>query len=283
MTTVIAVASNKGGVAKTTTCLSLGGSLVEQGQLVLLVDLDPQAHLSLSLGVKPDELRRSVSDALLGHASVVAVSQETPVAGLDLAPASRELVILDKALYKSPRYEYRLQENLEYVHHSLYDVVLLDCPPNFGTLTLNALTAADLLVVPIQCEYYAIRSLQQTLDMVRMVRRKTNPDLRYRLLVTMLDIRNRIHRVLLKHVRTRFPTALLETVIQVDTQLRESPAFGLPIVQHAPRTRAAQQYRALARELIALTQPTRTRHNPPPVTDEPPLTTSRHAISTSAL
>jgi len=255
MTTVIAVANSKGGVAKTTTCLSLGGSLAEQGRPVLLVDLDPQAHLTASLGVKPEALRHTVADVLLGQSSLVAVSRETSVDGLDLTPANRELVILDKVLYGRRGYEYRLKQDLDGMRHQLYDVVLMDCPPAFGTLTLNALTAADLLVIPIQCEYYAVRSLQHMFELVNLVRRKTNPRLGYRLLVTMLDVRNKVHRLLLKQMRDRFPHVLFQTVIQVDTRLRESPACALPITRYAPHTRAARQYRALAQELIACLSP----------------------------
>ncbi len=255
MTTVIAIANNKGGVGKTTTCLSLGGSLAEQGLLTLLVDLDPQAHLTASLGIKPETLRYTVGDVLTGQRSLVAVSQETAVDGLDLAPTNRDLVILDKMLYKRPRYEYRLKEDLERVRHQLYDVILIDCPPTFGTMTLNALTAANLLIIPTQCEYYAARSLQQILELVNMVRRKTNPELNYRLLVTMFDVRNKIHRVLLQHMRDHFSDALFQTIIQVDTRLRESPALGLPVTQYAPRTRAARQYRTLAQELTDFLQP----------------------------
>ncbi len=251
MTTVIAVVNNKGGVAKTTTCLSLGGSLAEQGHLTLLVDLDPQAHLTASLGIKPETLRRTVADALLGQSSLVSISRETGVERLDLAPANRELAVLDKVLYKRPRYEYRLKQSLNGVGRQLYDVVLMDCPPAFGTLTLNALTAADLLIIPVQCEYYSVRSLHQLLELVKLVRHKTNPRLGYRLLVSMFDMRNKVHRLTLEQMRTRFPDALFQTIIQVDTRLRESPAFGLPITRYAPRTRAARQYRALAQELVA--------------------------------
>ena len=249
MSTVIAIANSKGGVAKTTTCLSLGGSLAEQGRLVLLVDMDPQAHLTTSLGIDLGALRRTIGDVLLGQSSLVAVSQETPVEGLDLVPSNRELIVLDKVLYQRRGYEYRLKADLERMEHSLYDVILLDCPPSFGTLTLNALTAADLLLIPVQSEYYAVRSLRQMLDMVRLVRRRTNPRLAYRLLVTMYDGRNKVHRLVLEYLRRRFSDAMLETIIQIDTRLRESPAFGLPVTRYAPRTRAARQYRELAREL----------------------------------
>lgn len=252
MTTVIAVANTKGGVAKTTTCLSLGGGLAEEGQFVLLVDMDPQAHLTTSLGVKPEDLRGTVCDVLLGQNSLTAISQETKVYGLDLAPANQELVIIDKMLYKRPGYEYRLKLDLEDMRHELYDVILMDCPPTFGTVMINALTAADLLVIPMQCEHYAVQSLLRMLELVRLTRRKTNPHLNYRLLATMFDMRNKVHPMILKYLRSRFSDAVFETVIQVDTKLRESPAFALPITEYAPKTRAAGQYRDLAREVIAV-------------------------------
>jgi len=248
---VIAVANSKGGVAKTTTCLSLGGSLAEQGNLVLLVDLDPQAHLTSSLGVRPDEVRRTVSDVLLNQDSLAAVSLETEVFGLDLAPANDELVVIDKMLYRHPGYEYRLKTDVDNGRRWLYDVVIIDCPPTFGTVTINALTAADLLIVPLQCEHYAVQSLIRMLDMVRVTRRKTNADLRYRLLVTMYDMRNKVHPMILRHLRDHFSDAVFDNLIQVDTKLRESPAHAVPITEYAPKTRAAQQYRALARELTA--------------------------------
>jgi chromosome partitioning protein len=249
--TVIAVANTKGGVAKTTTCLSLGGGLAEQGQLVLLVDLDPQAHLTSSMGIRPKEMRRTVCDVLLRQSSLTAISRETRVYGLDLAPANNELVIIDKMLYKHPGYEYRLKTDIDSMRRSPYDVILMDCPPTFGTVTINALTAADLLVVPMPCEHYAVQSLVRMLDMVALTRRKTNPHLSYRLLVTMYDMRNRVHPMILRYLRERFPDALFKTLIQVDTKLRESPAFAKPITEYAPNTRAACQYRALAKELIA--------------------------------
>lgn len=285
MTTVIAVANIKGGVGKTTTCLSLGGSLAEAGYQVLLVDLDPQAHMTISLGIKPEELRYTIGDVLLGQGTLVGVSQETKVPGMDLVPANNELVIIDKVLYGRAGYEYRLRDGLEHSRFQPYDVILFDCPPSVSTLTLNALTAADFLLIPLQCEYYAIRSLQQVLELVLMVRRKTNPHLGYRLLVTLFDVRNKIHRVLLERLRTRFPDALLQSLIQVDTRLRESPAFGLPVTQHAPQSRAAQQYRELAQELLALPKPTvaPTRGDSMPLSETlRRLVPSRHSVADAA-
>jgi chromosome partitioning protein len=160
MAKTIVICSQKGGVAKTTTCLSLGASLAEQGQTVLLIDLDPQANLTLSLGIDPESLHHTISDALLEHNTLVAVSREGPMPNLDLVPASQDLVILDKALYGRQKYESRLKCQLDTLNGDFYDTILIDCPPSFGTLTLNALTAADLLIIPVQCEYYATQKDQ---------------------------------------------------------------------------------------------------------------------------
>lgn len=246
----IAIASQKGGVAKTTTCLSLGGSLAEQGKSVLLVDLDPQAHLTLSLGLNPAELRHTIREAFLGNASLVSVTRETGVPLLDLAPANQGLSVLDKLLYGRPNYEYFLKNRLDATDAEYYDVVLIDSPPAFGTLMLNALTAAELLIIPTQCEYYASSSLRRVLQMVQLVQQKTNPGLVYRVLITMFDRRNRISHVIREQLERSFSDELLEIIIEVDTKLRESPAFGLPVTLFAPRTRGAVQYRALAQELM---------------------------------
>jgi chromosome partitioning protein len=250
MVATIAISSQKGGVAKTTTCLSLGACLAEIGQSVLLIDLDPQAHLTLSLGFNPEELRRTIGEALLGNASLVSVSREGSVFDLDLVPANQELVVLDKILYGRQDYEFRLKNGLDAIGDGFYDVVLIDCPPSFGTLTLNALTAADLLIVPVQCEYYAAQSLRQIMELVKLVRERTNPRLIYRVLVTMYDQRNKICQVILEQMQRGLSQVLLKTIIEVDTKLRESPAFAQPVTLYAPKTRGAQQYRALAKELI---------------------------------
>ena len=246
----IAIASQKGGVAKTTTCVSLGGSLAERGMSVLLIDLDPQSHLTISLGLNPAELRHTIRDAFLGNASRVSVTRETGVPLLDLAPATQGLSVLDKLLYGRPNYEHFLKNRLDVTNAEYYDVILIDSPPSFGTLVLNALTAADLLIIPTQCEYYASRTLRYVLQMVQLVRQKTNPGLTYRLLITMFDRRNRISHIIREQLEHAFSGALLETIIEVDTKLRESPAFGLPVTLYAPRTRGAAQYRALAQELM---------------------------------
>jgi chromosome partitioning protein len=250
VSTTIAVSSQKGGVAKTTTSLSLGACLAELGQTVLLIDMDPQAHLTLSMGIRPERVRYTVEDVFLGDASLVSVSCESPVYGLDVVPANRGLVLLDKILYGRKGCEFSLRGSLEAMGDHFYDTILIDCPPSFGTLTLNALTAADLLITPVQCEYYAAYSLRRILELARLVREKTNPRLRYRVLVTMYDRRNKICRVMLDQMQHALSEVLFQTVIEVDTKLRESPAFGQPITLYSPRTRGAEQYRSLALELV---------------------------------
>ncbi len=249
MTTTIVISNQKGGVAKTTTCVSLGACLAEMGRIVLLVDLDPQANLTVSLGLKPKDLRHTIGDVLLGNASLVSVSRESSVYGLDIVPADQGLSVIDKVLYGRPGYQFRLKNELDTLDKSFYDFILIDCPPALGTLTINALTAADSLIIPIQCEYYAARALRQYVEIVRQVRERTNPRLTYRVLVTMYDRRNRICRLILDQIQRGMSDVLFDTIIEVDTKLKESPAFGQPVTLYAPKTRGAEQYRALAREL----------------------------------
>jgi chromosome partitioning protein len=247
----IAISSEKGGVAKTTTCLSLGAALAEMGLPVLLIDLDPQANLTMSLGLKPDQLRRTVVDALMGTSSLLGVSQETGTSGLDLVPANHELALADKVFYKMPGYQFRLRQALARLVQGMYRCVLLDCPPALAPLTLNALAAADLLIVPVQCEVYAARSLQKMARFAQQLREQVNPGLDVRGLITMYDQRNKISRIILEQLHNGQGLPFFETIIQIDARLKESPVYGQPVTSHASRSRGAQQYRALAAELTS--------------------------------
>jgi chromosome partitioning protein len=246
----IAIGTLKGGVAKTTTCLSLAAGLAELGKSVLAIDLDPQAHLTLSLGLEPRELGKTVKSALLGEADLAETIHTTAMPLLDAGPASEDLAVLERILYNEPEYEHLLKKGLDKLAPDRYDTILIDTPPSFGPLTLNALTASDLLIIPTQCEYYAGRSLHRVLELVRLVRRQTNPELVYRVLITMYDQRNRISSIIREQLERVFSDALLDTVIEVDTKLRESPVLGRPVFLYAPNTRGAEQYRDLAQELI---------------------------------
>ncbi|MGA9532302.1 MAG: ParA family protein [Anaerolineales bacterium] len=249
MSYTVAVANEKGGVAKTTTALSLGAALAERGEEVLLVDLDPQANLTLSLGIKPNDVSGGASDLLLGDGTLESVRQETRVPGLTLVPANSELLMAERFLSVRQNYETLLGERLN--SSGEFNYVLLDCPPALGVTTHSALTAADLLLIPTQAEFFSASALRDVIDLVRDIRAHSNPGLRYRLLLTMLDQRNRIHRTLYEQIRRTFGKAVLETVIEVDTRLRESPIFAKPITEYAPDSRGAAQYRALAEELMA--------------------------------
>lgn len=247
MTHIISIANEKGGVAKTTTTLSLGGALVESGQDVLLIDLDPQANLTLALGFDPGSIRRGVSDVLLNAAPLVSVTRESSLPGLDLLPSQPKMGMAERFLSIRNNYEVILRNALNRQMH--YDYILIDCPPSLGAVTLNALTASDLLIIPTQAEYFSTHALRKLMSLVRKVRETHNPYLTYRVLITMLDIRNRIHRVITDQLRQTFGEGLFRTVIQIDTKLRESSVVGLPITHFATTTRSAMQYRALTQEL----------------------------------
>lgn len=251
MTHIIAVANEKGGVAKTTTAISLGGALVESGYEVLLVDMDAQANLTLGLGMNPGSVRRSVADMLLNSTSLISISRESNVPGLDVVPSNVDMGMAERFLPVRQNYEYILK-NIFLSTQSLtsYDFVLLDCPPSLGAVTTNALTAAQIVIIPTQPEYFSAHGLRNLMAMIRRVRTQTNPDLAYYILITMMDRRNRIHRTLSEQLRLTFKEGLLETVIEIDTKLRESTVAGMPITHFTPHSRSALQYRALAQELI---------------------------------
>jgi len=246
----VAISSQKGGVAKTTTCLSLGASLAEMGMRVLMVDLDPQSHLTQALGIDPDGLRHTVGDALLIQATLMEISRETSYPDLDIAPANRGLILVEKMLHNTKGYEQRLKTALEAIDPTYYEVVLFDCPPSFGPLTINALAASRLVVIPVTCDYFSMQSLHSYLRLLGIVHQNINPDLDHRLLVTLFDSRTRLSRLFLDQFRTKFAPVLFDTVIPMDAKLRESALFTQPITQYAAKSRSADEYRSLARELM---------------------------------
>ena len=247
MRQIIAVTNEKGGVAKTTTVLALGGSLVNLGFDVLLVDLDAQANLTLGLGVNPVKVRRSISDILLNSASPVGISRETSIPGLDLIPANGDMALAERFLSIRHDYEHILANTLRSLPS--YDFILLDCPPSLGAVTFNAMTAANTIIIPTQPEYFSVHGLRGVLAAVRKVRSQTNPSLNYRILITMKDRRNRIHKDLSAQLRATFGEGVFQTTIETDTKLRESNVAGLPITHYIPGSRSSMQYQALAEEI----------------------------------
>lgn len=244
---VLSFANEKGGVGKTTSALSLGAALAESGERTLLIDLDPQANLTLALGFEPSTLPATVADVLLGNRSLAEVILPTEVPGLDLAPASDGLLSAERFLPVRQHFELVLRQALE--AQDAYSVTVLDCPPALGATTRCALAASDVLIIPTQCEYFSAYALRQVVKMIRVIRERSNPRLRYRLLLTMLDRRNGLHRTLAEQIRRAFGGAVFATEIEIDARLREAPAFGQPITVYAPSSRGAQQYRQLALEL----------------------------------
>ncbi len=258
MTTVIAIANQKGGVGKTTTSVSLAGALAQRGSEVLAIDLDAQANLSLAVGVSPGKVRGSISDVLLNSATIASVARETDIPNLSLVPATSEMEMAERFLSVRQNYEVILRQALQ--DCTLYDYIILDCPPSMGSVSLNAMIAADLLVIPTQPEYFSAHALRAMMTAIRRVRSLYNPGLQYRILVTMQDRRNRIHRNLCEQIRLTFGEGVFETVIEVDTKLRESSIAGVPVNYYKSSTRGAQQYDLLAEELIANVEKT----NPQP-------------------
>jgi chromosome partitioning protein len=255
MTYILSVANEKGGVAKTTTSISLGAALVENGSEILLLDLDPQANLTLALGIETAAVKHTVTKVLLESLPPVEAVIKTSIPKLDVIASSTEMSLAERYLPTRAGYEQILAKALRDSAWS-YDFIIIDCPPFLGATTINALTASDLLIMPTQAEFFSINALRNMMSAVRRVRAQGNPQLTYRLLLTMFDRRNRIHRTLSEQLRTTFGNGVLETVIETDTRLRESSIAGMPIIFHSPKTRSALQYRALAQEILAYVKET---------------------------
>jgi chromosome partitioning protein len=248
--TTIALANQKGGVAKTTSVASIGAALAELGQRVLLVDLDPQACLTFSLGVDPDTVERSIHDVLTGSAEIADVVV-TCEEGVDLVPSAIDLAGAEAMLLARPGREYVLRSALEGLDPA-YDVVLLDCSPSLGVLTLNALTAADALIIPMPCEMLSHRGVGQLLDTVADVQKILNRDLEvWGILPTLFDGRSNHAREVLADVGERYDLPVLEPPIPKTVRFAEAPAVGRSILSTARSSKGAQAYRDVATSLLA--------------------------------
>ena len=250
MTHIIAVSNEKGGVAKTTTTLSLGAAIAELGHRVLLVDLDPQSNLTLALGYEPAEASKTSANVLIEAAPLQSAIRKTEFERLELVPGSGRIESAEQYLPIRTNYLTTLRTAMEPVARLGFDYVLLDCPPSLGSITLNALAAADLLLIPTQAEYFSAYALRNMMSTVRRIRKEANPGLAYRILVTMMDRRNRTHRSIHEQLVATFGEGVFSTVIELDTKLRESPIAGQPITRYKPTSRGSLQYRVLAEELI---------------------------------
>ena len=250
MISIIAIANQKGGVGKTTTAVNLGASLAVAEKKTLIVDVDPQGNSTTGLGIERAKLKQSLYHVLIGEASIADILLKSELPYLSIAPATKDLTGAEIELVNAERREWRLKDALESVKQE-FEYLLLDCPPSLGLLTLNALTAAQSVLVPLQCEYYALEGLSSLLETLKLVQQGLNPGLYLEgILLTMFDSRNRLSHQVAEEIRSHFPDRLFHAVIHRNVRLSESPSHGKPALLYDVHSTGAQNYLELARELI---------------------------------
>ena len=251
MARIIAIANQKGGVGKTTTAVNLSAALASKGKKVLLVDSDPQGNASSGAGIPRGEPRKTLYDVLAGSKELKEVVLPTEIATLWVVPADKNLAGAEIELVDAENRERRLKEILD-AARPFFDYILIDCPPSLGLLTLNGLTAADSLLVPIQCEYYALEGVTELFDTLARIRRGLNPNLAIEgLLLTMFDERTNLSTAVAQDLRGFYGNQVFKTTIPRNVRLAEAPSYGKPIAVYDPKSRGAEGYAELAEEVIA--------------------------------
>lgn len=247
---IIAIANQKGGVGKTTTAINISACLAEKGQKVLAIDMDPQGNMTSGLGVDKDEAEKTIYDMIIGQAGIEEVIQKDVMENLDILPTNIDLSAAEIELIGVENKEFIVQKEVHKIKDR-YDFVVIDCPPSLSMLTINAMTTADSVLVPIQCEYYALEGLSQLIHTVELVKERLNPVLEIEGVVfTMYDARTNLSLQVVENVKDNLEQNIYKTIIPRNIRLAEAPSYGMPINKYDPKSAGAESYMRLADEVI---------------------------------
>ena len=250
MVKVIAIANQKGGVGKTTTAVNLAACLAALDRKILLVDSDPQGNATSGLGFDKRDIKQCIYDTLINDVSMQDVLKHTAYKNLDVIPATIQLAGAEIELVSLMNREGRMKNSLERVKHN-YDYVIIDCPPSLGLLTINALTAASSVIIPIQCEFYALEGVTMLMNTIQLVQRNLNPALKLEgVLMTMFDSRTNLSTEVVEEVKKYFKTKMYQTIIPRNVRLSEAPSHGQPVIDYDSKSKGAQVYMELAQEVV---------------------------------